>query len=469
MRPSLVILGAGPAGLGAALQLARRNCFAVTVLERQATVGGNAGSFELDGLRVDYGSHRLHPTCSPQILADIRNLLGPDLLDRPRHGRIRLRGRWLHFPLRPMNLARRLPPGFLLGVLRDALPRIHQRNGSDNFATVLQRGLGRTICEDFYFPYAQKIWGLPPTELDSEQARRRVSAGSLTKLVRKVLRVVPGLKPKGAGRFFYPRGGFGQISEAYHRAAVAAGATVRLGTPVESVEIDSDRVTAVMAGLPGAEIRYPACLVLSTIPLPLLARLAGAAAPPQVLAAAAALKYRAMILAYLLLKVDRFTEYDAHYFPETEVAITRLSEPKNYGLASLPGVTVLCAELPCWTTDPVWTASDEELGRLVCQALTRAGLPVQVPILRVLTRRLSHAYPVYTRDYRKHFELLDEWAGGIEGLLTLGRQGLFVHDNTHHTLAMAYAAAECIGDDGTLDRNRWAEYRRQFETNVVED
>ncbi|MEJ7712626.1 MAG: FAD/NAD(P)-binding protein [Pyrinomonadaceae bacterium] len=53
-------------------------------------VGGNAGSFELSGLMVDYGSHRLHPACQPQIRDDIRDLLREDLLDRPRHGRIRL-------------------------------------------------------------------------------------------------------------------------------------------------------------------------------------------------------------------------------------------------------------------------------------------------------------------------------------------------------------------------------------------
>src|SRR5262249_31105423 len=149
--------------------------------------------------------------------------------------------------------------------------------------------------------------------------------------------------------------------------------------------------------------------------------------------------------------------------------ITRLSEPKNYGLAALPGTTVLCAELPCGTTDPVWSASDEELGALVCEALAKVGLPVRVPVRRVVTRRLSHAYPVYTRDYGQHFARLDEWAARVEGLLTLGRQGLFAHDNTHHTLAMAYAAGECVGDDGRLDRGRWADHRRQFEAHVVED
>ena len=89
-RTPVVILGAGPAGLGLAFQLARRGVFDVTVIERNPVVGGNAGSFDLDGLRVDYGSHRLHPSCPAEVMDDIQALLGADLLDRPRHGRIRL-------------------------------------------------------------------------------------------------------------------------------------------------------------------------------------------------------------------------------------------------------------------------------------------------------------------------------------------------------------------------------------------
>ena len=119
MKPHVLILGAGPAGLGAAYKLAQQGNFQVTVLEKNPSVGGNAGSFQLAGQYVDYGSHRLHPSCEPEVMADIRHLLGDDLLDRPRHGRIRLQKRWIHFPLKPFDLALRLPPRFALGVARD--------------------------------------------------------------------------------------------------------------------------------------------------------------------------------------------------------------------------------------------------------------------------------------------------------------------------------------------------------------
>ena len=113
-RPSFVVLGGGPAGLAAAYKLSQRAWRDVTVLERGSRVGGNAGSFVIDGIPVDFGSHRLHPTCPPTVMADIRALVGDDLLDRPRHGRIRIRGHWVDVPLQPLDLARRLSPSFVL-------------------------------------------------------------------------------------------------------------------------------------------------------------------------------------------------------------------------------------------------------------------------------------------------------------------------------------------------------------------
>jgi protoporphyrinogen oxidase len=466
----ITILGAGPAGLGAAYRLARRGCFEVSLLERGEAAGGNAGSFELAGLPVDYGSHRLHPSCSPEILADIRQMLGDSLLDRPRHGRIRLRGRWLHFPLKPADLLVHLPPSFAMGIAWDSVSRLVSRSQADTFASVLQQGLGNTICRDFYFPYARKIWGVDPEVLDAEQARRRVSAGSLRKMAGKVLNAVPGFgKGPTKGRFFYPTGGYGAISDAYAKAAADAGARIKYRTSVNGIEVENGAVRAVHVSAPEGFERIETSQVLASIPLSQLARSVQPAAPDNVLASACALKFRSMILIYLVLGTEQFTEFDAHYFPEASIPITRLSEPKNYGLRPNPGRTVLCAELPCSMEDPVWRASDAELAAICTEGLAQANLPVRAPVLQVATRKLAQAYPLYTRDYRAHFERVDDWLNSIQGLVTFGRQGLFAHDNTHHALAMAYALDGCVRDDGSFDRARWAACRLEFQKHVVED
>ena len=176
-----------------------------------------------------------------------------------------------------------------------------------------------------------------------------------------------------------------------------------------------------------------------------------------------------MVLVYLQLPTDRFTSTDAHYFPEADVSITRLSEPKNYsGMTEPAGSTVLCAELPCSPEDPVWRMSDEELGELVAEELARVALPLPVAPSHVQARRLRHAYPIYRLGFEEPLTTLDSWISSRPRFLSYGRQGLFAHDNTHHALYMAYAAAECLGSDG-LDTRLWRAYRLKFESHVVED
>jgi protoporphyrinogen oxidase len=470
--PHVVILGAGPAGLGAAWRLALRGVARVTVLEAAPLVGGNAASFEVEGIHVDYGSHRLHPATEPHILRDLKELLGTDLLDRPRHGRILLGGRWIHFPLKPVDLLLRLPKPFAMGVAADMARKVLPRKspGPETFATVLERGLGRTICREFYFPYARKLWGLEPEELAVVQAQRRVSGSSLGKVVRKIASQLPGLKPQGFGRFYYPRRGYGQISERIAEAAQAAGAELRLGARVTGIQCEGGRATAARFEQGGREQALPADMIWSTLPITLLVRGLRPQAPPEVLAAADGLAYRAMILIYLVLGQDQFSEYDAHYFPETHIALSRMSEPKNYRATTEPrGRTVLCGELPCAVDDARWRMSDAELGQLMLDCLEKCGIPARAPLLKVETRRLRQAYPIYLRGYEEKFNRMDAYLSGVEGLLTYGRQGLFAHDNTHHALFMAYSAVECFRDDGSFDRARWAECREIFETHVVED
>lgn len=466
----VAILGAGPAGVGAAWKLARTGRGDVVVLERSGAVGGNAGSFELAGVHVDYGSHRLHSACDASIMRDIRGLLGAELLDRPRHGRIRLRGRWIHFPLRPVDLVVNLPPSFALGVAGDAARKLLGRstqNGDATFESILESGLGRTICRDFYFPYAVKLWGLQPSELSPIQAQRRVAAGSLAKMVRKVLSAVPGLKPAGSGRFFYPSQGFGQITQAYADSAIESGAEIRFNSAVTRVRL-GDRHTVEFECGPKTE-SISAEHVWSTIPISILAKLVDPPPPPDVLAAADSIRYRSMILVYLVVGQTQFSPYDAHYFPESDIPISRMSEPRNYSGRDDPiGQTVLCGELPCRLGDQYWNASDEELGDIMVAAVERCGLQFGSRIEQVVTRRLPFAYPIYDAGFERHFEAMDRWLIGLNRVLTFGRQGLFAHDNTHHALAMAYAAVECLNQGG-FDAQRWSEYRTEFAKHVVED
>lgn len=471
-QPHIAVLGAGPAGLAAAQQLAKRGMATVTVIERATRTGGNASSFMLDGVWCDYGSHRLHPVADPAVLADIRELLGTDLLLRPRHGRIRLQGRWINFPLKPANLLRLLPTPFTVSLLFDGLMSVFRGNAANGktFADVLRAGIGPTISEAFYFPYVKKLWGLDPELISPKLAERRVSGNSVVKILAKMFSQLPGLRSNIAGQFYYPRRGFGRITKALHHAAERDGAKLRLATSITAIERSDNQIVALRFERAGQVERIVVDRVFSTIPITSLVRLIEPPAPPNVRAAADQIQFRGMILIYLVIEQDRFTEYDAHYFPEARIPISRLSEPKNYSDTSEPhGVTVLCAELPCDPTEPAWSMDDDALGVALAGWLAEVGLPIIVPIRSTITVRLPHAYPVYDLGYQARLHTLDTWLSELEGLLTFGRQGLFAHDNTHHAMAMAYAAVDCLDPDGGFDHAAWARCRERFETHVVED
>lgn len=464
-EPHVVILGGGPGGVGGAYQLRKQRRARVTLVEQKHEVGGNAGSFFEAGQWLDYGSHRLHSASDPEILADIRALLGDDLADRPRNGRIRLRNRWIRFPLNAKDLVLRLDKPFAAGatfdMLRRALPK--DTDEGDTFASVLQANLGPTICEHFYFPYARKLWGRSPEALSATQARRRVAAGSFKKLLKKVI------KPPGAGRFYYPREGFGQISRAYAEAAKANGADLRLGWRVAKLVRRPDGKWSVHIERDGETERLDADQVWSTIPITLAAQMMDPAPPREILDATKAIDYRAMLLVYLELDVDQFTETDAHYFPEENVAMTRLSEPKNYfGHVEPRGRTTLCAEIPCDVGDALWSMEDDKLGKYVVADIERTGLSVPRAPVRTFSKRLRQAYPIYLKGYEEPFTALDDWVSDQDNFLSYGRQGLFAHDNTHHALFMAYSAVECL-DGSRFDRDRWADFRKVFASHVVED
>ena len=105
---------------------------------------------------------------------------------------------------------------------------------------------------------------------------------------------------------------------------------------------------------------------------------------------------------------------------------------------------------------------------MVTDELVRSGLEDPRPV-EVAVRRIRYAYPVYRLGYEQALASLIDWTDRRRNLVTFGRQGLFAHDNTHHTLAMAWAAADAVDSYGRLDPKRWEEARRSFDSHVVED
>ena len=335
------------------------------------------------------------------------------------------------------------------------------RRGEDSFASRARAGLGPTVAGAFYEPYARKLFGVDPAELSPELFRRRVGARSSGGILRRVLSRNP---PTG---FWYPAGGFGRIPEAIADAAVAAGAALRTGVAAVAIRPDGDGATVELSD--GTTVR--ARRVLSTLPAGVTTGLYDPMhVAARVAAAADDLTYRSALLVYLVVGRRPYTTFDAHYFPELDVPLTRLSEPANYrtSAADPDDHTVLCVEMPGSPDDPWWSLDADALGRMVSGALVAQGLPDPDPT-DVVVRRVDHIYPVYRLGHEEHQQVLETWADGRDELVMFGRQPLFAHDNTHHALAMGRGAASCLGPDGTFDAARWRTLRTSFRDHVVED
>jgi len=455
----IAIVGAGPAGLMAAWQAAEAG-HEVSVYEKADTVGGMSGSFTIAGQRVDFGSHRLHPSTPPHLLQALTSLLGDDIQTRQRNGRIRLYDKWVAFPLRTTDLIRHLPLKFSAGSAMDIVRRPFLNSSGDTFEDEVRQRLGKTVSDEFYSPYAEKLWGVHPREIDGELARRRVSASSPLAILKRLIR---SSTPTGR-TFLYPKNGYGQIVEALADAVVNAGGKIELECPIEHIVLENDSCT-----LKSPKGDKTAQLVWTTAPLSALPKMIEPSPSQEITQAASALRMRGMLLVYLVLDQSNFTQYDAHYFPDQKTRIARLSEPKNYRDGPDPkNQTVLCAELPCWTSDAIWSATSDELGEIVRSDLINLGLP-RINLLTTEVRRLPFVYPVFETSTRSERETLLNWGNTFNRVLSFGRQGLIVPDNIHHTLAMGWDAAHSLNSSGAFDHAQWDQALSRFEQHVVED
>jgi len=439
-----VVVGAGPAGLAVGAALRRRG-HEVLVLEAADRIGGMAASIDVGGIRVDLGSHRLHPSMPAWLRDELDALV--DLQERPRRGRLLVGDRWVPFPPTAVGAVRGLPPRLLARAALDVATSPLRRPRADRYADVVRARLGPGVWRAVHEPMAWKVWGTDPAALSGELARRRVTTtpGS----------VAGSLDPRRRPTFLYPRGGFGAIVD-----ALARGVPVETGRRVTRLLEQDDRV---VVGLSDGRI-VSATHVHATLPAGQVASMLGVAEEPI------PARRRSLVLVYLVLDRRPYTPFDAHYLPARHVLPSRVSEPTAYrdDPADPADRTVLCAEIPCWPGDDVWQADAAALARRVADDLVRCGLPDPRPV-SVHVERLPSVYPVLTPAAVGAQALAERALSRSARVTVLGRQGFQTPDNTHHVLQMGFEAARCVRDDGTFDHAGWAAAREGFRAFTVPD
>ena len=440
----VIVLGAGVAGLAAAYALTRAGCRA-RVLEGAEVVGGLARTHVHGTFRFDLGGHRFL-TQDVRIERLVRELLGEELVVVRRRSQIRLRGRWIDYPLRPRGalagLGVRTSAAILLGYSWAQLAqRLHPAPLLSLEDWVVAH-FGRPMFELYFRDYSEKVWGLPCREIAAEWIARRIDGLSLGAAIRRALaRRAPDL-PTLTDQFLYPRRGTGRIAERLAEEITRANSIVT-GARVLHLRYARGRVDTVVVrqGERTHELSAPA--FVSTLPLPRLVQMLQPCAPREILEDACGLRYRDLVLVTLMIGRARVTDQSWIYFPEQDVPFGRLHEPTNWSAdMAPPGQTLLVTERFCFRGDVTWSAPDAALIDETAGHLERLGFLRRAEVIDGVVLRIPSAYPVFELGYRARCERIEKFVAGFENLHLAGRGGMFRYYNMDHALASGLAAAE---------------------------
>ena len=503
-----IIIGAGPAGLTAALELLRRTDVRPVILELGDYLGGISRTAVHNGNRIDIGGHRffskvdrvmrwwldilpLQQLAPGQIHINYQNQQrdlsttgeGPDpeqtdavLLLRPRRSRIYYLGQFFDYPL---SLSRDTLAK--LGARRTARIGLSYAHSSlrprpeHSLEDFLINRFGRELYQTFFREYTEKVWGVPCGEISAEWGAQRIKGLNLRKAAEHFFRrVVPGppadLAQKQTEsslieRFLYPKLGPGQMWEAVADKVRQQGGEIHQGWKVVELKTSGKRVTSVVAeDRAGQRRSFDADFVFSTMPIKELVRALAptAPAPPDVREVSEGLMYRDFFTVGLL--VDQLQIYDVEngrrvpvrdnwiYIQEPGVHVGRMQIYNNWSpyLVADPRLTWVGLEYFCNEGDALWSRSDADLLALAKQEASRIGILDAAAVRDQVLLRVPKTYPAYFGTYHR-FDTLRAWLDGFDNLLLTGRNGMHRYNNQDHSMLTSMVAVDQI-QAGKIDR-----------------
>ncbi|MCE5229556.1 FAD-dependent oxidoreductase [bacterium] len=455
-----VVIGGGIAGLTAALCMAESGRWRPLVIERENVAGGLARSLDVHGLTSDLGPHRIH-TEIPEVSRFIDRVAQPSLMRVRRRSRIYLRGKYLPYPPNPIQMAMHLGPLRMAGFTASFLAqKLGGGEPDETYDSLMRRAFGKSLYDFLLRPYSAKTWKIDPAELHADTARVRISAGNLTRMLLSHFRREQAGSETALKEFRYVRGGAQSLVRHLLESAEAIGTRFEPGREVRALRLDEhERVSAAIHAATNDEDERAATgdVYLSTAPLPILLGKLLPEIPSLAEArrAAAGLEYLNMIFVFLIVDRPRISDDNWLYFPEPHLIFNRGYEAKNFDASLGPDdKTILCLEITTRAGDALEKSSDDDLAAQAVEQIVATGLIKASEIVARAVQRIPFAYPLYKLDYKERLDAAFAGLARVENLVTLGRQGLFNHNNMDHSIWMGMKAAEALNSTDPLEGQR---------------
>jgi protoporphyrinogen oxidase len=442
---TVAILGAGVTGLAFGYLLSKQGV-PVRIFEASAAEGGLAASFERDGFWFDYGPHEF-VTDNPALKTLLTEVCGDDLITVVKRTSQRFAKRFIPYPFGIVDVIRNINPLLTLragvDVTCSRLGNLVRKPADDSFASWTKARFGKTLYDLYFGPYTQKVWGVPPEQLDPRTASDRITVDSVWDLLKKIVKhrwlgADDFKKTHSEFRkdFHYTRRGAGTLQNHLRRHIEKLGGKFEFGKQVTALKRAPGGDVTELQFADGSKASGFDLLV-STIALPTMVKLAlGAKAEP--LLAENQLPFRGM--AFVFLRVDKPEVSGNHwiYFPESEIPFQRSTEFGLFNADMAPkGKTGLALEVAMSPEEPAWQRADADIAKECINSAMSLGWFKREELLGYDVVRTRHAYPVQVQKYKeKAANLLDALAE-VGNLLSVGRQGLFRYCNQNECIEMA--------------------------------
>jgi protoporphyrinogen oxidase len=438
-----LVIGAGPAGLSCAYNLAKAGR-EVLVLEADPThIGGISRTAGYKGFLFDIGGHRFFSK-SREVVELWNEILPDDFIERPRLSRIYYAGKFYAYPLRAFEAFANL------GLFESAMcmasfawAKLRPIRELVTFHQWVRNQFGERLFSIFFKTYTEKVWGMSCDEISADWAAQRIKGLDLATAVMDGLKRSLGLGQGGAAAksliesFSYPRRGPGMMWQACADKIRGMGGQVRMGCRVINAEWNAVAgvwcVTAELAN--GTHTQWRARNLVSSAPLRELAQ--SIIPAPATLANAEALGYRDFLTVVLIGKSSVELPDNWIYIHDPAVRVGRVQNFRSWSPEMIPDAISTCLGLEyfCFEGDGLWTASDEELVVLAKREIEHVGLMRATDVTDACVVRQAKAYPIYDDSYRTNVAAVRaEFEELYPTLHLVGRNGMHKYNNQDHAM-----------------------------------